>query len=502
MIYIINPASRKHKEVMHTLDQPSLRLPYGPAVLTSYLKKKGFNTVLVDLRQEVKQDTIKKLNDEDIINWVEKSILTENLKKYFEECLRFLPNLQDVKIIGFSIFSYMEYGGGIALAKHIKTMFPDIIICAGGPHMTIKKAPRFGFIDYVVQGFGNKPFEHIANHVLNNGELDLSFPGLSIIKDGDIISNKPNIEVAEEEEMPDFTDLDLKKYIYNYSKNDRVLAVPYRINIGCHNACSFCAFRLGYGYSYKSVDKVVKEMVALNQLHEHVYFAFADCTTTNNLAYLNNLLDEMIAQKLNVRWQACANIDKVSEELLDKMAKAGCKRIYWGFEHFSPKMQKIYNKTFDIKSALKFIKITSAKKIESEISFIFNGPLEEMEDLNIQSKYIKKVLCFPKVVVRNYFFKLNENTLMYKKPAKYGIEILSEPSPFEETIRWEIKNMSEESSRKRMKEHDNIRQQLTILNDLVIKVRKNFHYIPVSLIMPLLVIISRLYFRVINKEYM
>ncbi len=499
MIYIINPASRKHKIVLHTLDQPSLRLPYGPAVLVSHLKKKGIKTVFKDLRQEINEGYTRNVSHDEIIKWLDESILSDSLNIYLKECLKYLPDIESVKLVGISIFSFMEHGYGMSLAKFIKQEYPQITICIGGPHITLKNIILPPYVDFLVKGYGNTPLEHIVQHIVNKKELDPSFPGLHFIKDNKPVDNGVNYESIEDEELPDFSDLDLEKYQLKYfdetaKVNKKVISVPYRISVGCINACSFCAFRLGFKKGNKSIPKVIREMNALNKLVPNVYLAFADCTISNDINYLHEFLDGLIKNNEKINWQSCANVDKMNFELLDKGAKAGWKRIYWGFEHFSKHMQQIYNKTFDTNQAETIIKYASKVGIESEIALIFNGPQESMQDVRIQKKGIKRYLRYPNIVFRNYFYKLNEDTLMYKNPGKYNIEVLSEPSPYEESIIWKPKNQSLKDFKKKHEIIEKKRQELTVLNNMAIKIRAKKIRIPIFM----LFILSKLYYNLLS----
>jgi radical SAM superfamily enzyme YgiQ (UPF0313 family) len=75
-------------------------------------------------------------------------------------------------------------------------------------------------------------------------------------------------------------------------------------------------------------------------------------------------------------------VDCVSEELLEKMIRAGLKEIELGIETGSARMQKLIHKNLDLERARKTVSFMVKKGLEVSLFFMFGFPEETEEDLN------------------------------------------------------------------------------------------------------------------------
>ena len=102
---------------------------------------------------------------------------------------------------------------------------------------------------------------------------------------------------------------------------------------GCPINCEFCAasLRITSSFQQKPVDLVIDELRAATEVFEHPFVEFADDNTFINKKWGKALLREMAP--LNLRWFTETDISVAEDpELLDLMAKAGCKQILIGLE--------------------------------------------------------------------------------------------------------------------------------------------------------------------------
>ncbi|NNE87306.1 MAG: radical SAM protein [Silicimonas sp.] len=102
---------------------------------------------------------------------------------------------------------------------------------------------------------------------------------------------------------------------------------------GCPINCEFCAasLRITSSFQQKPVDLVIEELKAATEVFESPFVEFADDNTFVNKKWGKQLLREMAP--LNLRWFTETDISVADDpELLDLMAKAGCKQILIGLE--------------------------------------------------------------------------------------------------------------------------------------------------------------------------
>ncbi|MEK7591753.1 MAG: aminotransferase class V-fold PLP-dependent enzyme [Patescibacteria group bacterium] len=129
--------------------------------------------------------------------------------------------------------------------------------------------------------------------------------------------------------------------VFDYKKTVQVMA-----GIGCKYSCEFCcesADSVLQGVpklQSRSPANVAKELRSLKQQGYEAVF-FDDSTFTQSPTTTGELLDLMIQQKMGVEWGCQTTINDLNEQLVAKMAKAGCSYIYFGFEQASAEKSHI-----------------------------------------------------------------------------------------------------------------------------------------------------------------
>jgi hypothetical protein len=92
--------------------------------------------------------------------------------------------------------------------------------------------------------------------------------------------------------------------------------------------------------------------------------------------------EAMIASGEEFTWACSARTDCVDEPLLELMAEAGCKGLFFGIETGSSRMQTIIDKHLDIPRANEIIDAAEQLGIGTTVSLITGFPEETWEDLN------------------------------------------------------------------------------------------------------------------------
>ena len=506
MILIINSAGVRGI-YSRVIDRQSRYLPYASSVIVARLRKNGFPVIHKDLRNSITPILSRQLCFNDFEKWLNSDIKTPSMKEYLARSFDVFPDLAIVRMVGFSIFTHNNYFYALSLAKEIKKLDADIPICFGGCYITIKNLDIPQYVDFYIKGNGGEPICHLANHFINGKPLDKNIPGLSYIENRKTINNDKNQEPAELEELPDFSDLDLNRYLRNIPKevlrsnldsNDKFLIVPYRTSLGCYGNCTFCTGRLIDRLRFKSVKKVVEEIKALNSLHQNVLIRFCDSSINNNPKIISKVLDNLIEDNFKFHWNAYVNVNNMSFELLEKFAKTGCNLLAWGVESASPHMINVYNKRFDPLDAQNYIEKAAALGIKNVIFIMFNGPGENTEDLVTTEKFVRRFLKNKNVFFKFFTFALEEGSEIHINPKKYGIEINGRPEKNNytkrELIKWKQIGLSTEDFEKKQERHSRRRKILQFYQRSVKYFQKNGVSIPELLIF----LICKTYFRLLD----
>ncbi|MCA9276428.1 MAG: radical SAM protein [Phycisphaerales bacterium] len=123
--------------------------------------------------------------------------------------------------------------------------------------------------------------------------------------------------------MPRFDLLDVNRY-------NRLTVQTTR---GCPHKCDFCAssIMLTKGYKAKPVDKVIAEIRAIKSIWPRPFIELADDNSFMMRAHAYELLDAMKHER--IRWFTECDISIAKDEqLLSKMAAAGCRQVLVGLE--------------------------------------------------------------------------------------------------------------------------------------------------------------------------
>ena len=128
---------------------------------------------------------------------------------------------------------------------------------------------------------------------------------------------------------------------------DDELWLPFQTRRGCPMNCSYCSTATIEGRIMRKhpAGRVV-EVIARYVDAGFDHFFFVDNTFNFPATYAKALCDGIIAAGLNISWRCILYPRNVDDELVRKMAKAGCREVAFGFESGSEKILQEMNKRF------------------------------------------------------------------------------------------------------------------------------------------------------------
>jgi radical SAM superfamily enzyme YgiQ (UPF0313 family) len=110
-------------------------------------------------------------------------------------------------------------------------------------------------------------------------------------------------------------------------------------------------------------------------------FYFVDNTFNFPSAYAKALCDRMIRADINIRWRCILYPWEIDEELIEKMARAGCKEVSLGFESGSESMLKRMNKQYTPDDVRKISKMLERRQIRRLGFLLLGGPGETRDSV-------------------------------------------------------------------------------------------------------------------------
>lgn len=318
------------------------------------------------------------------------TILNKNgfkVKAYCEDFAAIDYNeVKDADLVGISSITSTSTRS-YKLINEIKKINPDVPIVMGGAHSTFMPEEVIeNGTDYAVRGEGERTILELIDAI--EGKINFEdVKGLSFKKDGNFIHNEDRelIENLDELPYPDWSLLENHEEI-NY--------MPIQTSRGCPYNCKFCSVIKVFGrkYRFRSVDSVIAEIKHLLKIFEGTKakrIFFYDDNFSANRKRVKSLLNKILDQKINMpTWFSQDRLDiSEDEELVELMAKAGCKRIMAGIESINPKTLQEYNKGQKVEGIKEAISVLHKHGIGVHGMFVLGGENDDIDS-------IKKTMSF------------------------------------------------------------------------------------------------------------
>ena len=100
------------------------------------------------------------------------------------------------------------------------------------------------------------------------------------------------------------------------------------------------------------------------------------------------MCSEIEKRNLKVNWSCQARVNTVDSELLQVMARAGCKEIYFGVESASPNLLEFLGKNISPQQAVEAITLSRKAGIKPGCFLMVGIPGETKDDIDTLEKFI------------------------------------------------------------------------------------------------------------------
>ncbi len=264
------------------------------------------------------------------------------------------------------------------VAARIKEVAPELPILLGGPHATVLDRlimESFDTFDVIVRHEAEETINPVLDALATRSFADL--PGVTYR------TGRTALSVRANPGAPKIKDLDSLPFpAYEMYPIDR-LALPYlRIEAGrgCPWACTFCSTATFFQRSYrlKSAGRLVADLDALHERYGYTDFKLEHDLFTVNKRKVAEFC-HAVADR-DYTWMASARLDCVDDALLELMADAGCRELYFGVETGSVRLQKTLQKRLDLDLLDPVVRKAGQVGIAAVTSFITGFPDETESD--------------------------------------------------------------------------------------------------------------------------
>ncbi len=341
-------------------------ISHGLASLSAAAKAQGFAVDLIDLRA---------LHDWD----------------HFREVLA--QRAPDV--VGVTMMS-VDYNPAKQTLAIVKEVFPDTVTVLGGAHVTIalEDALRIPYADYLI---------------IHEGEI--SFPKLlQAIAEGHPPEHRVLRGITPDLNQIPYVDRELfmeewRAWGYDLDSPEvpfvEELPPPFATIIagrGCIYNCSFCKpgedYIFGKGSRRRSPDNVIGELRMLVDRYHIASFMFHDDCLTEDREWVMAFTDQYMAEGFTMPFfgQSRADIIVKNEDMVARMAKAGLRGYFIGFESGNQRiLQKVLRKGCTVAQNLQAARICKKYGISIWANYMLGVPTETKEEVMDTVRMIKEI---------------------------------------------------------------------------------------------------------------
>jgi len=349
ILFVVTDVSASYGKAMN----PHL----GIAMLMAYLDKHGFETAVIDLQLGYSIDDVVK-----------------KAKEF------------NADLIGITMFSF-DFVNTYRKVNDIKEK-TGLPIALGGAHVSTVKEE--------VLEKTNADFGITRDGEIPMLQLCLGYPieeikSLLWKKDGKVVENgirELNWKL-DELPFPAYEKFELEKYIHFIDKR-----LPLETSRGCPYSCTYCDVKVSMGQAFRprGPEHILSEFKYWYD-KGYRYFEFVDDVFTMNIERAKTVCNLILESGMKFRWN-CANgirADRVDEELLRLMKKAGCEFLAYGLETGNPEMLKVIKKAITLEKARETFELTKRIGLKFAVNFIIGHQEETYSRAMDSIKFAKSI---------------------------------------------------------------------------------------------------------------
>lgn len=301
----------------------------------------------------------------------------------------------------------------IHLANQFKKLYPKSKVIIGGIHATLLP----------------ENFSNVADQIVI-GEAE------NIIVD--LIEGKIEERIVHGSPVTDMDSLPMIDYslLMDYDKLD---IIPIITSRGCPFDCDFCTVTKIFGKKFRmqSPKRILEEIKNALSFFQTRNFFFYDDNFTANKKRILQFTELLFEENIKIEWSAQVRSDIAKDpQLIKKLAKAGCDRVFVGFESIDDTTLKELNKSQTRKDIEESIEILQRFGIKIHGMFMFGedndkiGNISNTVDFAISHDIdtVQFMILTPFPGTKTYKKITDQNRLFHKNWDYYdGMYIVFQP---------------------------------------------------------------------------
>lgn len=237
-------------------------------------------------------------------------------------------------------------------------------IMIGGPHTSAALETIPDFVNYVVQGEGERAI------------LDVLEGKTERVMRAKRMENLDNLPMPA---WDYFVNLP-----YNFSAPWLSEQPVFNMNTsrGCPFDCTFCSVGSIWGKQYTcfSAQRIVEDIRYLVKKYNAKAVYFREDNFTLNKKRIIDFCNELLHKGIKVKWMCETRVDTLDRELIALMYKAGCEAFYIGVESGSQRLLDLMKKGITIEQIEEVFSWCNEIGVKTYASFVIGIPTETAEE--------------------------------------------------------------------------------------------------------------------------
>ncbi len=344
----------------------------------------------------------------------------ENLKKYLREhkppVLAIYTNLMTkLNVIRIMKFVNEEFSLG------------DIQIVLGGPDIRHNVE---GYLsagaNVLVIGEGEQTMVEIVTTITNGNTTEFGhIPGVAYYSASGVLvqtKEREKIKSVDELPIPNRHKIDMQPYLDVWKKYHGKSAMTMSTQRGCPYTCKWCSTAV-YGQSYRrrSPALVADELAQLKAEYKPDSIWFVDDVFTVSHRWLESFVEEVEKKDAIIPFECITRADRMNEEVVTLLKRAGAFRIWIGAESGSQKVIDLMDRRVDVDHVKAMIQETRKQGLEAGTFIMVGYPGETEEDIKLTVDYLKDANPHHFTITVAYPIK---GTSLYKEVEKLQTKTL------------------------------------------------------------------------------
>lgn len=280
----------------------------------------------------------------------------------------------------------------LLVAKAAKEVNPSVVTAAIGTHVMALPEETFKESEYLDVIVYSNEWEQAALNIAKSLSNLESADGIFFRKSGGGIAKtrqQPPVENLDDLGFPAHDKIE--KELYRDPTTKRFPKTMVMGQKSCINNCSFCCQPAFFGapaVRKRSVGHFLEELKWLQELGFKEVM-FNDATLTADMRWASALFEGMIRENIDLTWNCSTRADRVNDEILKLMKRAGCHTIAIGMESVDPTVLKNVRKNINAEQIREAVSLIRKHGIDTIVFCVVGFPGETKESIENTISFLK-----------------------------------------------------------------------------------------------------------------